>query len=95
MGGNPKGANRVRKSRVPAYGLEDAPEAFYKRVRKYLLGADSSIKMAGLRLTAPSFYPLQRVLRVPLPRALAISFVVVNRGFPPWLNGMWSTDLGI
>ena len=54
-GRNLLGASRVSTLRYPAYGLNEAPAAFYKTPYEYLLGAGGSANMEGLRFATPTF----------------------------------------
>ena len=45
-----QGAGRVWKSQDPAYGLNDAPAAFYETPHGYLLDVDGSTKLVRLNL---------------------------------------------
>ena len=50
-------ANRVWKLNTPAYGLNDAPVAFYRSLKRYLLQREVSLKLIGLKFTAPNLDP--------------------------------------
>ena len=46
---DPSGANRICKSRGPAYGLSDAPADSQRTLRPYLLRAENSLAPADLK----------------------------------------------
>ena len=54
---NSKGARRVWKLRAPAYGLNDAPVAYRRSLRKYLTNFVETLSCVGLRLEVSSFDP--------------------------------------
>ena len=54
----PTCATRLWKLKAPAYGLNDAPAALRRSLKRYLLNSDLSMKCAGLRCQAPAFDPM-------------------------------------
>ena len=53
----PPRQKRVWKLKAPAYGPNDAPAAFHRSLKRYILNPDLSVKNAGLRCKAPTFDP--------------------------------------
>ena len=54
---NSSDTRRVWKLRAPAYGLNDAPVAVHRPLRKYSVNSAESLPSAGLRFEASSFDP--------------------------------------
>ena len=54
---NSKDTRRVWKLMAPAYGLNDAPAAFHRSLRKYLENSVESLPCVGLRFEVSSFDP--------------------------------------
>ena len=52
---NSKESRRVWKLQAPAYGLNDAPAAFRRPLRKYLVNSVHSLSTVGLRFEVSSF----------------------------------------
>ena len=54
---NSKDTRRVSDLRAPAYGLSDAPAAFRRPLRKYLVNSADSLPSVGIRFKVSSFDP--------------------------------------
>ena len=53
----PTNPNRVWKLNAPAYGLNDAPVAFHRSLKRYLAQHAVSVKMIGLKFTGSTLDP--------------------------------------
>ena len=51
----PSRSEGARKLKAPAYGLHDAPVAFHRSLKQYLLNSEASMQNVGLRCQASSF----------------------------------------
>ena len=54
---NPDMVCRVWKLMAPAYGLNDAPVAFHRSLKRHLLNKDLSMERAGLFCVSSTFDP--------------------------------------
>ena len=53
----PGDSHRIWKLNAPAYGLNDAPVAFHRSLKRYLVNATDSLRAADLRLETFKFDP--------------------------------------
>ena len=53
----PRNPNRVWRLNAPAFRLNDAPVEFHKTLKRYLVKADESLKMVGLRFGTSTLDP--------------------------------------
>ena len=54
---DPPCQKRAWKLKAPAYGLNDAPAAFRRSLKRHILNSDLSVKNVGLRRKASAFDP--------------------------------------
>ena len=53
----PGDSRRIWKLNAPAYGLNDAPVAFHRSLKRYLVDANDSLKAVDLRVETSTFDP--------------------------------------